>query len=169
LGISVKRRLFATIPWIVLVVYLLMVLNIMSWGFTVGVPVLIVIGFANYTFFERIIVHERRGFCCKECGYDLQGQTEAYCPECGRSLDDDEKRMMALTDPGGVVEPVPSASRFRLLLVIVVIALLILAVAGHAVHLYMLRQSRLSGAQGTSPSQPLQNSDQSSSAQPADP
>jgi hypothetical protein len=38
-------------------------------------------------FFDQAVVVERRGLRCKKCGYDLQGQTEARCPECGTAFE----------------------------------------------------------------------------------
>lgn len=41
--------------------------------------------------FERVVLIERRAFTCRGCGYDLQGLTEARCPECGAAFDPKER------------------------------------------------------------------------------
>jgi hypothetical protein len=109
LGINVRRRLLATIPWIFILFLLLGVARITSYGVLIAVPVIIAAGMANYFLFDRPVVHERSGYRCRRCGYDLQGQVEARCPECGLAFD------MAELDAhraGEFVElPRPSRSR----------------------------------------------------------
>lgn len=102
LGVSLKWRLLATIPWIVLILLMLAVLDIMSLGIAIGLPVLLAVGMANYMLLERIIVVERCGFRCKGCGYDLRGQVQPACPECGRQFDEEEIERMKLADPHAV-------------------------------------------------------------------
>jgi hypothetical protein len=99
LGISLTWRLLAAIPWIVLIVIMLMVLDIMSLGIAIGLPVLIAVGMANYMLLDRIIVVERCGFRCRQCGYDLRGQVQPACPECGRRFDEEEIEFMQRTSP----------------------------------------------------------------------
>jgi hypothetical protein len=101
--VSLKRRLLATIPWIVLIVLMLLVLDIMSLGIAIGLPALIVVGMANYMLLDRVIVVERCGFRCRGCGYDLRGQVEPACPECGRQFDEEEIERMKRADPHAVV------------------------------------------------------------------
>jgi hypothetical protein len=94
LGISLTWRLLATVPWIALILFMLLVVDIMSLGFAVGLSVLITVGMANYMLLDRIIVVERCGFRCRGCGYDLRGQVAPACPECGRALDQEEIESM---------------------------------------------------------------------------
>jgi len=103
LGVSLKWRLLATIPWIALIVLMLLVLDIMSLGMVIGLPALIVVGMANYMLLDRIIVVERCGFRCRECGYDLRGQVQPACPECGRQFDEEEIERMKRADPHAAV------------------------------------------------------------------
>ncbi len=35
---------------------------------------------------EQLVVLERRGLFCTECGYDLTGNQSGQCPECGKKL-----------------------------------------------------------------------------------
>jgi hypothetical protein len=117
LGINVRRRLLATIPWICILFLLIGVARITSYGVLIAGPVIIVAGMLNYFLFDRPVVHERSGYRCRRCGYDLQGQVEARCPECGLEFD------MAELDAhraGGLVEPPrPSRSRFGIAFAIV--------------------------------------------------
>ncbi|MCZ6817039.1 MAG: hypothetical protein O7F76_10160 [Planctomycetota bacterium] len=66
-------------------------LHIQSYGPFVAAPLLAVADMINSFAFERIVIIERRGFGCRRCGYDLQGQTEPRCPECGTQFDPDER------------------------------------------------------------------------------
>ena len=138
----------ATIPWIAILIILLLVLNIMSWGLWFALPILVAAGLANYMLFERIVVHERCGFRCRSCGYDLQGQIEPYCPECGRALDEDEIERLRRTSPGQ--EPKAAGiSRTSRWAAIIIMALLLLAMVGQIVHLRYLRSSTFGPRQET--------------------
>ncbi|UCD74349.1 MAG: hypothetical protein JSV91_11225 [Phycisphaerales bacterium] len=148
LGISLKRRLIATLPWIVILVFLLLVLRIMSWGMWIAIPILVAAGLGIYMLFERIVVHERCGFRCRSCGYDLQGQVDPHCPECGRALDEDEIERMNLARPGELRQAV-TTGRMGRWAAIILIALFTLAVLGQLVHLYYLRSSAFGPRQET--------------------
>ena len=87
LGIDKRRRLLAMIPYAVLLFVLLTVLHIPNWGYWVALPVVVAVGYANFVFFDRAVVLERAGFRCQRCGYDLRGQVEPRCPECGWEFD----------------------------------------------------------------------------------
>ncbi|MDY7107634.1 MAG: hypothetical protein SYC29_03265 [Planctomycetota bacterium] len=99
LGVSLTWRLIATVPWIALIVFMLLVLDIMSLGFAIGLPMLIAVGMANYMLLDRIIIIERCRFRCRGCGYDLRGQVAPTCPECGRAFDQDEIELMQQASP----------------------------------------------------------------------
>ena len=142
----------ATVPWIAILIILLLVLNIMSWGLWFALPLLVIAGLANYMLFERIVVHERCGFRCKTCGYDLQGQVEPYCPECGRAFDDEEIEQMKLISPGEV-RMTMGISRARRWAAILIILFLALAVLGQLVHLWYLRKSQSRPPQPAAPAQ----------------
>lgn len=128
LGVSLKWRLLATIPWIVLILLMLAVLDIMSLGIAIGLPALIVVGMANYMLLERIIVVERCGFRCKGCGYDLRGQVQPACPECGRQFDDEEIDRMKLTESHAVEARQGRGAAVRRWVTVAVMILLGLAV-----------------------------------------
>jgi hypothetical protein len=61
----------------------------------------------HFMFFERVRVIERRGFRCQTCGYDLQGQVEPRCPECGREFDADDQARMRQLSSGKIAARVP--------------------------------------------------------------
>ncbi len=94
----------ATVPWIGIIAFFLIVMNIMSYGTAIALPVLIVFGLSLYMAFERLVVLERCGFRCKDCGYDLRGQVKPSCPECGMTFDDDEIAKMQLANPEAMTE-----------------------------------------------------------------
>jgi hypothetical protein len=123
LGISWRRRLLASIPWMVILILLLGVLEIARWGYALAIPTLAVLGLANYLLFERVVVVEPRGFRCRGCGYDLQGQVEPRCPECGRQLDPDEAARLARWQPDDQA-PRRAVHRWRTWLWIVVAGIL---------------------------------------------
>ncbi len=127
LGIDVTRRLLAMIPWIVILMLLLSVARISSLGWAVAVPVLLAVCLANFFLFDRAVVHERTGFRCRQCGYDLQGQSEARCPECGSAFDAAE--LAAYKAGGTPATPVASRSR-RVLVAVVLGAITLLLVLG---------------------------------------
>ena len=87
LGIDVRRRLLAMIPYLLLLVVLMKFLNLPGYGLAVALPVVIGAGLLNFFFFDRPVVHERTGFRCRTCGYDLRGQKEGRCPECGADFE----------------------------------------------------------------------------------
>lgn len=87
LGISVRRRVLATIPWVGILFVLIGVLRITRLGYAIAIPMLLAAGILNYFLFDRPVLHERTGFRCRRCGYDLQGQVEGRCPECGTEFE----------------------------------------------------------------------------------
>jgi hypothetical protein len=91
LGISLKRRLLALIPWAAVIFLLMRVVHIQKYGILAFAVVLAGVFVAIFYFLEDVVLVERRAFCCKKCGYDLQGQVEKRCPECGEPFDAAEK------------------------------------------------------------------------------
>jgi hypothetical protein len=120
LGIDVKRRLLAMIPWLAILMLLMTVFRITSLGTAIAIPVLLIVCAANFFLFDRAVVHERTGFRCRQCGYDLQGQNEARCPECGSPFDLAE---LGAYKAGKEPAP-PSASRSRTLLIAVIVGVI---------------------------------------------
>ena len=50
----------------------------------------LVLGLANKNRLRRLVrqeLHERGIPVCMNCGYDLRGQTEPRCPECGKPIE----------------------------------------------------------------------------------
>ena len=90
LGVDVGRRMLMVMPCL-----LMPVLGVVLPRFGVSGTVIssllvpaVLVGFAALLFFfDRAVVHELRGSRCQGCGYDLQGQVEARCPECGLAFD----------------------------------------------------------------------------------
>ncbi|MCP4591432.1 MAG: hypothetical protein GY842_11855 [bacterium] len=87
LGINVGMRLLGGIPWVIILFVLLKVFHVTSYGMFIAVPILMCAAALNFFLFDRAVVHERTGFRCRTCGYDLQGQKDPRCPECGAEFD----------------------------------------------------------------------------------
>ncbi len=147
LGVDKRRRLLATIPWIAILVLLLGVVRITSYGMPVAVPVLVAFGLCNYFIFDRAVVHERTGLRCRDCGYDLQGQVEARCPECGRVLDAGQVARLQNPERGFDERPVRRGLWFRDWGVIVVLSLLFIA----TVALLVFKRARKAAGVGPAP------------------
>ncbi|MFH1417761.1 MAG: hypothetical protein ABII12_05670 [Planctomycetota bacterium] len=128
LGIDVRRRLLAVVPWIGILALLLFVVRITTLAYPLALLIVCIAGVLNFCLFDRVVVHERTGFRCRQCGYDLQGQTEGRCPECGAKFDMDG--LSAHKAAGATA--LPKVSRLRSALVTVVVACLLtgLFVAG---------------------------------------
>ncbi len=127
IGISFKRRLLVTLPWVGIVILWLIGQRTFRLPYAYTVPFLIVSGMALYMFFEKMIIYERCGFRCKDCGYDLRGQSAPCCPECGRAFDDEETRRMNLARPEELVVRTKSG-RFGRWPGIAIVTLLLLTV-----------------------------------------
>jgi hypothetical protein len=126
LGVDIKRRLLATIPWIAILFFLLQILHITRLGLLIATPTIVVAGLFNFFLFDRAVVHERTGFRCRKCGYDLQGQTESRCPECG--LEFDSAELAAYRAKPDMPRKSPSRFGFRIataLIIGIITALLI--------------------------------------------
>ena len=114
LGINRARRLMlivVMVPAATLVFPLLM---------RCGLPPLLALPFAFATLIGVLIallllidrprVIERCGLRCKRCGYDLRGQSEPRCPECGAQLDAEQQAALKTGDV-----PVTTKRRPRML------------------------------------------------------
>ncbi len=91
LAIDVRRRLLAIA---LAVAVLFAVTRVVRVPPSLDLPFVLFVMFGVMTpyflFLERIRVLERRGFRCRECGYDLQGQLDPRCPECGLEFSEAE-------------------------------------------------------------------------------
>ena len=128
LGIDVRRRFLAMIPYFGILILLFWFGGGTARSLTVALPAVVVLGLVNFMLFDRAVVHERTGFRCQKCGYDLQGQVEARCPECGSDFESTE--LAAYKDAGPIRPPAVRWSRWRIAGVVFMIALTILLVLG---------------------------------------
>lgn len=95
LAVDVRRRFLALgIGITVMFATTRVVRAPMSWDLPVVLIAMSVVMIPYFLFFERARILERRGFRCRDCGYDLQGQADPRCPECGRVFDQKEVARM---------------------------------------------------------------------------
>ena len=91
LGISLPRRMIALIPWCACVFVLLTMARIQDYGWPVMGAALVATFLCVFYPLERVVLVDRRSFCCHRCGYELEGLTKPRCPECGTPFDPAEK------------------------------------------------------------------------------
>jgi hypothetical protein len=149
LGVDVRRRWLATIPWAVVLFLLLGVLRVTNLGYAIAVPMIIAVGMLNYFLFDRAVVHERAGFRCRQCGYDLQGQVESRCPECGSEFDSSELAAYVARGPQ-VLSGVPR-QRFELVFMVIASAVTLALIGG----LLYTRAARLPAIGARPPAPPV--------------
>lgn len=111
-----------------------------------AIPVAAVVWFPLIVLLDRVIVLERRGFWCRQCGYDLRGQINPQCPECGREFDPSETEQMELPDPADVLQ---RQKRKRNYLGLVLFIVLVAALTASAI--ILLRAYRAAKSRGTVP------------------
>ncbi len=140
LGVNVKRRL------VLVSVAVLLALLLAGWASRrfptvadtpVMIGVFVTVLVVHFLFFERARLIERTGFRCQRCGYDLQGQVEPRCPECGRAFDVGERTHMHSLSSAEVADQ----ARRRRWVKWVGIALLAALVAGQILGLYFWRRA----------------------------
>lgn len=91
LAVNVARRMFAVLLALAVMGATRMLMRVPAdWEVPLLVASMLVVFVPYFMFFERARVVERRGFRCRQCGYDLTGQVDPRCPECGLSFNDDE-------------------------------------------------------------------------------
>ncbi len=100
--------------------------QITSLGRAVAYPLLLVLGLANYFLFDRPVVHERTGFRCRQCGYDLSGQVVSRCPECGSPFEMDDLARHKMAGPEKRSK-VPHAQRWVFTALLIVVGTSVLA------------------------------------------
>jgi hypothetical protein len=128
LGIDVRRRLLAMIPWILILVVLVGFLRITNLGYMIAIPTLLGAAIVNFFLLDRAVVHERAGYRCRSCGYDLLGQVEPRCPECGAGFDLTD--LEAFKAGGPREEPSVSWTRSALAITIILSLAVLLAIGG---------------------------------------
>lgn len=89
LGVDRNRRFLGMIPWLVVIVVLVAVVKITRYGMLVAIPTLALTAVVLIPFCRPIVL-ARGGFRCRGCGYDLKGQAEPKCPECGEAVAADD-------------------------------------------------------------------------------
>jgi len=138
LGINAKRRLAVILPAALAIL-------IVAWAAklpaNMETPVLLAM-FAgilviHFLCFERARVIERHGFRCQRCGYDLQGQVEPRCPECGREFDAADRAKMQQLSSGKIAESVPRRRWVKWVGISFLVALVLAQILG----LYMWRSA----------------------------
>ena len=125
LGINVARRLALALGGAALIVLVVERLGSLGFGYVVALPTVIAAFGLLLYFLDSAVVHERVGFRCRSCGYDLQGQKEPRCPECGAAFEPPETGFETSPDPHR--EPVSSSAvRSRRATVIMVVIMVFL-------------------------------------------
>jgi hypothetical protein len=126
LGINRGRRLLAIVPFVGMTLCVTMVVSRMGLGDFAIIPVIIGLAAPYFLLIDRAVVLERCGFRCRQCGYDLQGQTVPRCPECGREFDAGER---ARLETGSFADsPVIERPRRRVALALVIIVPLLISI-----------------------------------------
>ena len=111
LGIDPRRRGVAIALTIVLTILALLFaernLRIVGWVSVVVAFTTLLAGIlCVVALVDRARLMVRTGFRCRRCGYDLQGQVAARCPECGTAFDPAER---AHGGDAGVPQPLAAA------------------------------------------------------------
>lgn len=137
LAVNVWRRLiFVAVTMVVLYSVTRVVRLGPAWDLPLVLLTVAVVMVPCFMFFERARVLERRGFRCRQCGYDLKGQVEARCPECGLAFDEEEadrlKRVAQRT-----AEATVRRTRFAWVVVALVVVGFLTTLLGLGLTLYM--------------------------------
>jgi len=127
LGIDVRRRLLAMIPYLFILIVLMGFLRLPNYGLVIALPVVVGVGMLNFFFFDRAVVHERTGFRCRTCGYDLRGQKEGRCPECGAEF---ELEALAAHRVAGTPAPKRVRTAWRITALVIASGITIALIAG---------------------------------------
>ncbi|HNQ23773.1 MAG TPA: alpha-L-fucosidase [Phycisphaerae bacterium] len=92
----------------------------------VCIPVMLLVWLPVCVLLDRALVSTRRGFRCQNCSYDLRGQTQPRCPECGRVFSEVESAQMYVADPTTIVQRIAPRGRYVwwTLYLVLVVALL---------------------------------------------
>ena len=92
-----------------------------------AIPLALILWFPTLFLLDRALVLEQHGIRYRQCGHDLRGQADPYCPECGRQFGEAEMAQMKLLGPSAVVQLHRRASRWWWLLYGAILIALILA------------------------------------------
>ncbi len=149
LGVNVRRRIMLVAVWLALLAAITRFASVpLSGDLPLVLLVILATGIPYFLFLERARVIERRGFRCQRCGYDLQGQVEPRCPECGIEFDAAATtRTQRVPGDEGFEKTMRRRRWIGLTVVIVLFALTVLGVVGTA--LFRARNLRYSGVRET--------------------
>ena len=123
LEIDRKRRFLAVLPFIALVLTGVYLASHAGWGDYSAAIIAFALWLPFFLLVDRAVAVERRGFRCKTCGYDLQGQVTPRCPECGRHFDAEERAFLE----GRAVPRSASGRRHATWIGIVIISMILLS------------------------------------------
>lgn len=87
IGMDTRRRLVALAAWLVLLfgwLWMVRRSGTPEWLSLVAPGLLC---FIQIAWIDRVIVVERVGRHCRNCGYDLRRAADGPCPECGAAID----------------------------------------------------------------------------------
>lgn len=96
LAVDGKRRLLAVVIWIPILLLGSYQLTRLGWSDLLAPVFMLVFWVPVFLALDRAAVIERAGLRCRGCGYDLRGQVVPRCPECGRELSEEERRMLTI-------------------------------------------------------------------------
>lgn len=164
LGIDRKRRLLSVLPVVLLALPVSIYLARSGWPDFIALPVILILWLPWSLLMERATVLERRGFRCRQCGYDLRGQTVPRCPECGQEFDAAERAYLETgVFPSG---PIRHRSRAWFAVLLLVFAVLLTGLAVGITH-YRGVQAQIARRQALAAQQAAQAAAQASAGQPS--
>jgi hypothetical protein len=163
LGVDRKRRLLSILPIVLLALPVSVYLTRSGWPDLIALPVALILWLPCFLLLERAVVLERRGVRCRQCGYDLRGQTAPRCPECGQEFDAAERAYLETgVFPSG---PVRRRSRAWFAIPLLLFAVTLTGLAVGITH-YRAVQARIAGRQALAAQQATQAAAQASAGQP---
>ena len=130
LGVDIVRRFSAFIPAAILLFVLIFWYRVTRLSPALAIPILVVAMLGWFMLVDRPIVHERCGFRCRSCAYDLKGLDEPICPECGTAFTDDDLAIQAAIRDGRPPPLPPLRNRGRAIAAAVIVVLLSLVITG---------------------------------------
>jgi hypothetical protein len=140
LGVNVRRRLLGVAVLIIILLSVTSVVRVpLSWDLPIVLLIFLAVWVPYFLLFERARVLERRGFRCHRCGYDLQGQVDPRCPECGLEFSTADTARSARANHDDDTKR-PARRRRYAWLVVIIAALMFLGTAlAVGLTLYMAR------------------------------
>ncbi len=104
LSIDTPRRMLAIVGCIPVMAFLLFVVRFHDYPIYYMIPMggIPILGLVYLL--DRVKLLESAGFRCQDCGYDLQGQTNNICTECGTEFDSEK---LAAYKAGRLPKPTP--------------------------------------------------------------